>query len=105
MWAGFTEFILCYKEPENFRKETRNTKYIFHKPLGMLRVRWEDNIKMDPNEISCEDKRWVKLVHNGVQRTILIFAALKHWVILSDNYLVDVQLFVICDCFTSISFF
>jgi len=43
--------------------ETRNTyKTLVGKPfgsypLGRLRRKWEDNIKMDLKETSCEDKR------------------------------------------------
>jgi len=31
------------------------------RPLGKLRRRWEDNIKMDVREVGCEGIDWIKL--------------------------------------------
>jgi S-ribosylhomocysteine lyase LuxS involved in autoinducer biosynthesis len=31
------------------------------KPLGRLRRRWEDNIKMDLQEVGCEGMGWIEL--------------------------------------------
>jgi hypothetical protein len=31
-------------------------------PLGRPRLRWEDNFKMDLQEVGCEDMDWIKLV-------------------------------------------
>jgi hypothetical protein len=30
-------------------------------PLGRSRLRWEDNIKMDLQELGCEGKEWIQL--------------------------------------------
>jgi hypothetical protein len=35
-------------------------------PLKSLRMRWEDNIKMDFREIGCEDGRCMELFQNCV---------------------------------------
>jgi len=34
------------------------------RPLGRPRHRWEDNIKMDLQEVGCEGMDWIKLAHN-----------------------------------------
>lgn len=44
------------------RRET-NGKH----PLGRVRSRWENNVKMDLMQIACEDQRWVKLAQDRVQ--------------------------------------
>jgi 3-oxoacyl-ACP reductase-like protein len=31
------------------------------RPLGRPRLRWEDNIKMDLQEVGCEDMDWIYL--------------------------------------------
>jgi hypothetical protein len=43
-------------------KASRNTYRIFvGKPLGKLRMWWENNIKKKHKEIFCEDGRWLEL--------------------------------------------
>jgi hypothetical protein len=37
------------------------------KPLGRLRHRWEDNIKMDLREIWIDGANWIQLVRDRVQ--------------------------------------
>jgi hypothetical protein len=37
------------------------------RPLGRLRRRWVNNIKMDPREIGCGDKDWIYLSENRDQ--------------------------------------
>jgi len=34
------------------------------RPLGRPRRRWEDNIKMDLQEVGCWDKDWIELAQN-----------------------------------------
>jgi hypothetical protein len=34
------------------------------RPFGRPRRRWEDNIKMDLQEVECVDKDWVDLAQN-----------------------------------------
>jgi len=36
-------------------------------PLGRHRHRWQVNIKMDLNEIVCEDVEWINVSQNIVQ--------------------------------------
>ena len=31
------------------------------RPLGLPRRRWEDNIKMDPQEVECGSMDWIEL--------------------------------------------
>jgi len=33
-------------------------------PLGRPRRRWEDNIKMDPQEVGCEGMDWIDLTQD-----------------------------------------
>ena len=34
------------------------------RPLGRPRRRWEDNIKMDLQEVGCEGMNWIELVED-----------------------------------------
>jgi len=34
------------------------------RPLGRHRRRWEDNIKVDLQEVGCGDMDWIELAHN-----------------------------------------
>ena len=34
------------------------------RPLGRLRLRWEDNIKMDLQEVGCEGMDWIDLAQD-----------------------------------------
>ena len=34
------------------------------RPLGRSRLRWEDNIKMDLQEVGCECVDWIDLAQN-----------------------------------------
>jgi hypothetical protein len=37
------------------------------RPLGRLRRKWEDNIKMDLREIEIDGANWIQLAQNRVQ--------------------------------------
>jgi hypothetical protein len=37
------------------------------RPLGRLRCRWEDNIKLDLREIGIDGANWIRLAQDGVQ--------------------------------------
>jgi len=39
-------------------------KPVGKRPLGRSRRRWEDNIKMDLQEVRCEGLNWFKLVQD-----------------------------------------
>jgi hypothetical protein len=34
------------------------------RPLGRHRRRWEDNIKMEPQEVGCRDMGWIELAQD-----------------------------------------
>ena len=34
------------------------------RPLGRPRLRWEDNIKVDLQEVGCEDMDWIELAQD-----------------------------------------
>ena len=35
------------------------------RPLGRPRLRWEDNIKMDIQDVGCEDMDWIELAQDN----------------------------------------
>jgi hypothetical protein len=37
------------------------------RPLGRLRRRWEDNIKVDIREIGIDEENWIQLARDRVQ--------------------------------------
>jgi hypothetical protein len=47
------------------------------KPLGRLRRRWEDNTKMDIQEVGCEDMDWIDLVQDRDRWRTVVNAGLN----------------------------
>ena len=47
------------------------------RPLGRPRRRWEDNIKMDIQEVGCGDMNWIELVQNRGRWRALVNAVMK----------------------------
>jgi len=47
------------------------------KPLGRLRIRWEDNIKMDLQEMGCCDMDWIELAQDRDRRRALVNAIMN----------------------------
>jgi hypothetical protein len=47
------------------------------RPLGRPRCRWEDNIKMDLQEVGCGDMDWVGLAQDRDRRRVLVNAVMK----------------------------
>jgi hypothetical protein len=52
MWEGRDMYRVLVEQPEGKR------------PLGRLRCRWEDNIKMDLQEVRCGGMDWIELAHD-----------------------------------------
>jgi hypothetical protein len=50
--------------------------------LGRLRIKWEDNIHMDLDEIDSMDGRWLELTQDHVQWCALVLAVLNLGVLL-----------------------
>jgi hypothetical protein len=50
-------------QSKRFWSENREGK----RPLGVARLRWEDNIKIDLEEIVCDGVDWVHLPHGKAQ--------------------------------------
>ena len=50
------------------------------KPLGRLRCRWEDNIKMDLREVGCDPRDWTALAEDRDQCRAYIWAVMNLWV-------------------------
>ena len=47
------------------------------RPLGRLRRRWEDNIKMDLQEVGCGDMDWNELVQDRDRWRALVNAVMN----------------------------
>ena len=50
------------------------------RPLGRPRHRWEDNIKMDLQEVGCEGMDWISLAQDGDSWRALVTVVMKLWV-------------------------
>ena len=50
------------------------------RPLGRLRRRWEDNIKMDLQEVGCGGMDWIRLAQNSDSWRALVNAVMNLWV-------------------------
>jgi hypothetical protein len=48
--------------------------------LGRRRRRWEDNIKMDLQEVGCGDMDRIELAQDRDRRRALVTAVMKLWV-------------------------
>ena len=47
------------------------------RPLGSLRRRWDDNIKIDLQEVGCEGMEWIELVQDRDRWRILVEAVIN----------------------------
>ena len=47
------------------------------RPLGRRRRRWEENIKMDLQEVVCGDMDWIDLAQDRVRRRALVNAVMN----------------------------
>ena len=48
--------------------------------LGRPRHRWEDNIKMDLQEVGCEGMDWIELAQEGERWQTLVNVVMNLWV-------------------------
>jgi hypothetical protein len=49
------------------------------RPLGILRRRWEDNIKMDFREIGIDGANWIRLAQDRVQWRAFVNTVMNLW--------------------------
>jgi hypothetical protein len=47
------------------------------RPLGRSRLRWEDNIKMDHQELGCGGMEWIELALDRVRWRALVNAGMN----------------------------
>ena len=47
------------------------------RPLGILRQRWKDNIKMDLQEVGCGGMDWIKLAQDRDRWRALVSAVMN----------------------------
>jgi len=50
------------------------------RPLGRPRRRWEDNIKMDLQEVGCGGMDWIELAQDKDRWWALVNAVMNPWV-------------------------
>jgi len=50
------------------------------RPLGRSRCRWEDNIKMDLQEVGCGGMDWIELAQDRDKWQALVNAVMNFWV-------------------------
>jgi hypothetical protein len=50
------------------------------RPLGRPRHRWEDNIKMNLQEVGCGGMDWIKLAKYRDRWWALVNVVMNHWV-------------------------
>jgi hypothetical protein len=50
------------------------------RPLGRLRRRWVDNIKMDLREIGCDGMDWIDLAQDKDQWRVFVNMVMNLWV-------------------------
>jgi len=50
------------------------------RPLGRPRSRWEDNIKVDLQEVGCRVKDWIELAQDRDRWQALVNAVMNLWV-------------------------
>ena len=66
-WAGYVTRMGRGEEYKGFWRGTPEGK----RPLGRLRRRWEDNIKMDHQELECGGMDWIDLAEDDRWRALL----------------------------------
>ena len=62
-----------------FKKKLRNNERR-KRPLGRPRRRWEDNIKMDLQEVGCGGMEWTDLAQDRDRWRALVNAVMNLWV-------------------------
>ena len=51
-----------------------------NRPLGRPRCRWEDDIKMDLQEVGCGGMNWIELAQDRERWQALVHAVMNIWV-------------------------
>jgi hypothetical protein len=54
-------------------------KPVGKRPLGRRRHRWEDNIKMDFQEVRCEGMDWIELAQDRDRWWALVNVVMNLW--------------------------
>jgi len=52
-------------------------KHVGRRPLGRLRLRWKDNIKMDVQEVGCGNMDWIELAQDRDRWRALVNAVMN----------------------------
>ena len=59
-WAGHVAHMEQFRYVHRLLMRKPESK----RPLGRLRRRWEDNIKMDLREVGCDPRDWIALAED-----------------------------------------
>jgi hypothetical protein len=74
-WVGH---VACMGEVRNVYMLVRKPEG--RRPLGTLRCRWEDNIKMDLREMGFGDMDWIHLAQDRDRWRALVNTVMNLWV-------------------------
>jgi len=72
-WAGHVARIGVAE----MRVQDFGEKPEWRRPLGRRRRRWEDNIKVDLQEVGCGDMDWIELVQHRDRWRALVNAVMN----------------------------
>jgi hypothetical protein len=84
----YDELQSLYSSPNIVRViKSRRMKWVRHvectegrRPLGRLRCRWEDNIKMDFREVGINGVNWIQLAQGRVQWQTFVNMVMNLWI-------------------------
>jgi hypothetical protein len=81
--AGHQNILNLYGHVERMGERTGVYRVLVGKPegkrqLGRPRRRWEDNIKIDLQEVGCEIMDWIELAQERDSWRALVNAAMNH---------------------------
>ena len=75
-WAGH---VACMGERRGIYRVLVGKPEV-NRPLGRPKHRWEDNIKMDLQEVGCGGLNWINLAEDRDRWQALVNAVMNFWV-------------------------
>jgi len=79
-WAGCVVCVVYMEERRGVYRVVVG-KPEGNRPLGRPRHRWEDNIKMNLQEVGCGGMDWIDLAQDRDRRFALVSAVVNFWVL------------------------
>jgi len=59
----------------------RKLRHLYADTLGRPRLRWEDNIKMDLQEVGCGRMSWIEMAQDRDRWRALVTAVKNIWIL------------------------